>query len=82
MLAVDTLLYTFLAWYFEEVLPTEYGIRRKPWFLFDPLYWKTRVGLGEEETIKKNPIELVNFIFNFLFSYLFSFLKKIIKPPQ
>jgi len=39
MLVVDLVLYTFLAWYFDNVIPTEYGVRRPPYFLFLPSYW-------------------------------------------
>ena len=39
MIAFDTVLYGFLAAYLDNVLPTEYGTRRAPWFCFQPSYW-------------------------------------------
>eukprot|EP00002_Diphylleia_rotans_P026663 TRINITY_DN532_c0_g1_i27.p1 TRINITY_DN532_c0_g1~~TRINITY_DN532_c0_g1_i27.p1 ORF type:complete len:1358 (+),score=157.88 TRINITY_DN532_c0_g1_i27:186-4076(+) len=39
LIAIDTLLYSFIAWYLEQVLPREYGIRKKWYFIFSPSYW-------------------------------------------
>ncbi|OAE27724.1 hypothetical protein AXG93_4193s1240 [Marchantia polymorpha subsp. ruderalis] len=39
LLATDFILYGALAWYLEQILPSEYGGRLKPWFLFTPRYW-------------------------------------------
>ncbi|GAB6030175.1 hypothetical protein CHUAL_005851 [Chamberlinius hualienensis] len=39
MLVVDTLLYGFLAFYFDNVIPGEYGRKRPPWFIFMPSFW-------------------------------------------
>lgn len=39
MLLLDVLLYGFLAWYLNQVLPSEYGVARPPWFIFLPSYW-------------------------------------------
>jgi len=36
---LDTAIYSFLAWYLAQVLPSEYGIQQPFWFLFDPSYW-------------------------------------------
>ena len=36
---IDTLLYFFLGFYFENVLPHQFGVRRPIWFLFTPSYW-------------------------------------------
>jgi ATP-binding cassette subfamily A (ABC1) protein 3 len=39
MLVLDTVLYAFLAWYLGQVMPSDAGVR-KPWyFLFEPAYW-------------------------------------------
>eukprot|EP01065_Artemidia_motanka_P007601 TRINITY_DN137_c0_g1_i5.p1 TRINITY_DN137_c0_g1~~TRINITY_DN137_c0_g1_i5.p1 ORF type:complete len:1796 (+),score=706.92 TRINITY_DN137_c0_g1_i5:86-5389(+) len=38
-LVFDILLYNFVAWYVENVLPQEHGTPKKPWFLFMPSYW-------------------------------------------
>jgi len=35
----DTLLYFTLAWYLELVLPRQYGVAEKWYFLFTPTYW-------------------------------------------
>jgi ATP-binding cassette, subfamily A (ABC1), member 3 len=39
MLFLDTILYIFLAWYLDQVVPREYGTSRPVWFLFSPYYW-------------------------------------------
>lgn len=35
----DTLLYIFLGWYLELVIPRQYGVARPWYFLFTPSYW-------------------------------------------
>jgi len=35
----DTLLYMFLGWYLEQVVPSQYGSARPFYFLFSPHYW-------------------------------------------
>eukprot|EP00002_Diphylleia_rotans_P008603 TRINITY_DN1856_c0_g1_i5.p1 TRINITY_DN1856_c0_g1~~TRINITY_DN1856_c0_g1_i5.p1 ORF type:complete len:1310 (-),score=247.31 TRINITY_DN1856_c0_g1_i5:79-4008(-) len=47
MLIIDTILYALLAWYLDQVLPRDYGIRRKWYFLFTPSYW----GLSSRNSI-------------------------------
>ncbi len=55
VLAVDTLLYLLLAWYLDQVVPSEFGLQRPPWFLCTPAYWlggerhahRLRVGAAE-----------------------------------
>ena len=37
----DTLLYVVLAWYFANVWPSEYGLRREPWFVLLSDYWRS-----------------------------------------
>ena len=39
MLMLDIVLYLFLFWYFDNVLPSQYGVKRSPLFLFSPTYW-------------------------------------------
>lgn len=34
-------MYTFLTFYFDRVLPKTYGTRLPPWFIFLPSYWKS-----------------------------------------
>ncbi|XP_071532999.1 cholesterol transporter ABCA5-like [Panulirus ornatus] len=41
MIAFDIFLYLFLAYYFDNVIPSEYGTKRKPWFLFQKSFWVT-----------------------------------------
>ena len=38
-LILDTAIYSFLAWYLAQVLPSEYGIQQPFWFLLNPSYW-------------------------------------------
>eukprot|EP01052_Picozoa_sp_SAG31_P012759 SAG31_NODE_753_length_12340_cov_8.786619_5_plen_1730_part_00 len=33
-------IYTFLGWYLEQALPSQYGVRQPPWFIFLPSYWR------------------------------------------
>lgn len=37
----DTLLYIFLGWYLELVIPRQYGVARPWYFLVTPSYWKS-----------------------------------------
>ncbi|XP_069935833.1 cholesterol transporter ABCA5 isoform X2 [Cherax quadricarinatus] len=39
MISVDILLYLSLAYYLDNVIPSEYGTKRKPWFLFQKSFW-------------------------------------------
>ena len=39
MMSVDVVLYGLLAYYLDNVLPTEYGTRRKPWFPLQLSFW-------------------------------------------
>ena len=45
MLVVDTLLYGLLAVWLDNIVPTEYGTRRPPWFCLQPFYWRRTVGV-------------------------------------
>eukprot|EP00002_Diphylleia_rotans_P030496 TRINITY_DN6270_c0_g1_i4.p1 TRINITY_DN6270_c0_g1~~TRINITY_DN6270_c0_g1_i4.p1 ORF type:complete len:1633 (-),score=415.86 TRINITY_DN6270_c0_g1_i4:245-5143(-) len=46
ILIFDIFLYAFLAWYLEEVLPREHGIRRKWYFIFQLSYWMPSYSQG------------------------------------
>ena len=35
----DTILYLFLGWYIEQIMPREYGVAKPFWFLVSPKYW-------------------------------------------
>lgn len=37
----DTILYLFLGWYLDLVIPRQYGVARPWYFLFLPSYWKS-----------------------------------------
>ena len=39
MMLIDTVIYAFLAWFFENVLPNEYGTKRPLLFLCSRSYW-------------------------------------------
>ncbi|XP_052816309.1 cholesterol transporter ABCA5-like isoform X2 [Mya arenaria] len=39
MLLLDSILYFLLAIYFDNIIPGEYGPRRKPYYIFQPSYW-------------------------------------------
>lgn len=38
-LVLDFLLYSFLAWYFDQVIPSEYGSKQPWYFLFQKKFW-------------------------------------------
>ena len=40
VLIIDTGIFTFLSWYFERVLPSQFGLRLPPWFIFTVEYWR------------------------------------------
>ncbi|KAK7082388.1 ATP-binding cassette sub- A member 5, partial [Halocaridina rubra] len=39
MILFDIFLYLFLAYYLDNVVPSEYGTKRKPWFIFQKSFW-------------------------------------------
>ena len=39
MIFIDIILYGLLAAWLDNILPTEYGTRRPPWFCLQPSYW-------------------------------------------
>ncbi|XP_020292793.1 ATP-binding cassette sub-family A member 5-like [Pseudomyrmex gracilis] len=42
MMTLDIFLYACLAYYFDSVIPSEYGTKRSPWFCFVPRFWCKR----------------------------------------
>ena len=52
----DTLGYALLAWYFEQVLPNEYGSHRPPWFVFTRKYWCARNEQAEQPQQPASPL--------------------------
>lgn len=53
LLVADSVLYILLAWYLEQVVPSEFGARQPPWFLFSPSYWRTYTANEESVTYQK-----------------------------
>ncbi|KAM9994608.1 hypothetical protein ACTFIZ_007751 [Dictyostelium cf. discoideum] len=53
MLGIDIIIYIFLIWYLEKVIPSEYGTKEKFYFLFTKKYWfgKKR-NIGEIDDIE------------------------------
>ena len=45
---LDTVLLTFLGWYFDHVIPKAYGARHDSWFCFLPSYWHSAVLDGQD----------------------------------
>jgi len=41
MLAFDTVLYSILAWYADQVFPSEFGTTKPFYFPFQPSYWRS-----------------------------------------
>ncbi|CAK1541868.1 unnamed protein product [Leptosia nina] len=39
MMAIDTVIYGFAAYWLDAVVPSEYGIKQKPWFCLLPSFW-------------------------------------------
>ncbi|XP_011146554.1 ABC transporter A family member 1 isoform X4 [Harpegnathos saltator] len=42
MMTLDIFLYAWLAYYFDSVIPSEYGTKKPPWFCFVPGFWCQR----------------------------------------
>ena len=42
MILVDTIFYGLLAAWLDNILPTEYGTRRSPFFCLQPSYWSPK----------------------------------------
>lgn len=42
MMALDIVLYGFLAYYLDSVIPSEHGVKRSPWFCFKARFWCAR----------------------------------------
>ncbi|CAG9770151.1 unnamed protein product [Ceutorhynchus assimilis] len=39
MMAVNIVLYGWIAYYLDSVIPSEYGVKRSPFFCFNPRFW-------------------------------------------
>ncbi|KAG0616755.1 hypothetical protein M758_5G140000 [Ceratodon purpureus] len=53
LLVADSVLYILLAWYLEQVFPSEFGAPQRPWFLFSPSYWRNCKANQESATYQK-----------------------------
>lgn len=51
MLLVDTFLYLFLGFYFDQVIPRQYGTSRPLYFFLLPSYWRSVFGLLKSRTV-------------------------------
>ena len=54
MLIADLLLYLFLGYYLQNVLPHDFGVRKKWYFIFTPSYW----GCCVKNNHKKNNLNI------------------------
>lgn len=50
----DTILYVFLGWYLDQIIPREYGAARPFWFLFSPFFWCPGLRDSFGQTIRKD----------------------------
>ncbi|XP_076292228.1 cholesterol transporter ABCA5 isoform X3 [Lasioglossum baleicum] len=61
MMTLDIFLYACLAYYFDCVIPSEYGVKRTPWFCFTPGFWcqrkAPRVGLQYKKKTERQSRE-------------------------
>ena len=53
MLIVDIILYFLLALYLDNVIPTQYGQRRSPYFIFMPSFWKSLFNGRKKEGLNR-----------------------------
>ena len=53
MLIVDIILYFLLALYLDNVIPTQYGQRRSPYFIFLPSFWKSLFNGKKKEGLNR-----------------------------
>jgi ATP-binding cassette, subfamily A (ABC1), member 3 len=55
LLGIDIVLWGFLSWYLNRVIPPAYGQALPVWFLFDPSYWRGgTVAVRNESTPSRN----------------------------
>lgn len=55
MMVLDTVIFTFLGWYLDNVLPSEYGVRQPPWFCFLGSYWRSSTLDGTDDFNEHDP---------------------------
>ena len=54
MMTLDFFLYGLLALWLDNIVPTDYGIKRVPWFFLMPSYWKSS---DKKENSKVEPMD-------------------------
>eukprot|EP01084_Bolivina_argentea_P142149 249724_1 len=59
MMAVDVFIYLALTLYLDQVWPSRYGQKQRPWFCFMPSYWSKCFGCGgaKESELYKNAMK-------------------------
>ena len=55
MMVLDTFTFTFLGWYLDNVLPSEFGVRQPPWFCCLASYWKSSTLDGTDDFSENDP---------------------------
>lgn len=60
LLALNFIIYGISAWYFENILPNEYGSNLSPYFMFTPSYWCTPTIDDNTFNIYNHPAESPN----------------------
>ncbi|KAG9307579.1 hypothetical protein G9A89_023144 [Geosiphon pyriformis] len=46
LLLMNIGVYLVLTWYFDKIIPDEFGSRRSPWFFLTPKYWGLKISKG------------------------------------
>ena len=52
-LIMDCAVYGVLLWYFDNVIPNEFGAYQKPWFFLLPEYWGIKTAITDTENWTK-----------------------------
>ena len=51
-LYADAVIYLIIAWYLDNVIPGEFGVKLPFWFVFSPKYWKYLFCSGNSATVQ------------------------------
>ena len=68
MILIDLILYGLLAAWLDNILPTEYGTRRPPFFCLDPNYWRGGSNKSDARFLKLHICILYRFFLNLYFT--------------
>ena len=68
MILIDLILYGLLAAWLDNILPTEYGTRRPPFFCLDPNYWRGGSNKSDARCLKLHICILYRFFLNLYFT--------------